>query len=163
MEAETITLRDGDVYRWSYREPGDDRTYGRYHCCSRIAVVYRGRLRDTFWQIGTSFDNGRSFDESDLAKLELTFLANMDDLVKANEYEAVYYDDADIVDLNHSNSSRDNFYLRKGAARSQKKMLESAKYKLEQYLSEERMARNRAEVIRASIAKIEAGDLAVYL
>jgi hypothetical protein len=151
-------MKEGDIYRWNYREPGDDRNYGRYHCCSRIAIAdARGRLRDTYWSSGS---DGRVFVEADLPKLDLTYLGNLSDLEKAPEWQADYYDDADIVNLNHSNSSRDNFYLRKGAQRSRAKMLERARYKLEQSESAERSAAWASERLRSAIAKIEAGEIA---
>jgi hypothetical protein len=153
-------LREGDVYRWRYRAPGDDRAYGRYHCCSCIAIVDKdGNLRDTFWASGS---DGRRFRPEDLPLLELTRLANLSELEKAGEHEADYYDDADIVDLNHSNSSRGNFYLRKGAKRSAAKMLESARHKLERAVSDEKMAAQRAALLRVTIAKIEAGSTDMY-
>lgn len=150
-------LREGDVFRWSYREPGDDRSYGRYHCCSRIAIVTRGRLRDTYWSWGS---DGRSFGLEEIAKLDLEFEGNLSDLEKADEWQADYYADADIVNLNHSNSSRGNFYLRKGALRNADKMLRMARYKLEQSLSAERSAAWTSERLRAAIAQIEAGEIA---
>lgn len=155
MNAETIVeLREGDIYRWSYREPGDDRQYGRYHCCSQIGIVKKGRLTDTYW-FGS--DN-RSFGPKDLGALNLTRLGNMEELIKAPVWQAEYYDDADIVNLNHANSSNDNFYLRVGAQRSLKKMLESAKAKLDRAESDKRMAEWKIERIAAEIAKIEAGQ-----
>lgn len=160
------TLREGDVYRWSYREPGDDRTYGRYHCCSRIAIVRNGRLRDTFWMIGTSFpsSDGRSFGTDDLPKLELTRLGNLAEYEKAPEYNGDYFDDADIMNLNHSNSSTGNFYLRKGAKRSAAKMLESAHYHMGRAEATLRSAASRIEQLREVIAKIEAGNTTdIYL
>lgn len=90
-------LTDGDVYRWRYRETKNPGLYGDYHCCSCIAVVHRERLRDTFWQIGMNFNDGRSFGIDDLPRLNLELVGNMADLVSAKEYEADYYDDADIV------------------------------------------------------------------
>lgn len=162
--AEVIeALTEGDVFRWSYREPGDDRQWGRYHCCSGIAVVHNGMLRDTYWQIGNSFSEGRRFGIDDLPKIDLTHLANMSELERVSEYQADYYDDADIVDLNHANSTRGNCYLRKSAVRSQKKMLEVARYKLELSMSDERSAAQRSERFREAISKIEAGDLGVHL
>lgn len=153
-------LREGDIFRWSYRDPGDDRQYGRYHCCSCIAVVHKnGRLYDTFWH---GSDN-KSFGVEDLPKLELTRLGNFSDLEKAPEYKQEYYDDSDCVNLTHSNSSRDNFYLRKGAQPSAAKMLETARHKLERCESDIRGAMWRAEQLRLAIAKIEAGDLGVHL
>lgn len=150
-------FNEGDIFRWSYRDPNtDNRNYGSYHCCSRIAVFKGGLLRDTFWGSGSE---GRWFRPEDFPKLELTFVANFSDLESAHEYQADYYDDADIVNLNHSNSTRDNFYLRKDAVRSQKKMLEVARYKLANSLSAERIAAQKSEQYRAAIAKIEAGEI----
>lgn len=156
--------REGDIYRWSFREPGDDAAWGRYHCRSRIGIVHNGRLNDTYWQIGDNFGNGCSFDIRDgLHEIDLTFIANMSDLDKANEYEADYYDAADIVNLNHPNSTRGNFYLRKGAKRSAAKMLEVATRKLLQEQSNQRLASLRSHDLRETIAKIEAGETMVLL
>lgn len=150
---------EGDIFRWSYRDPSADqrayqRAYGSYHCCSRIAVFKGGFLRDTFWNSG--YDD-RWFKPEDFPKLELTFVANFYDLELAPEYQADYYDDADIVNLNHSNSTRGNFYLRKGAVRSQKKQLEVCRRKLENSLSAERIAALQSEQLRATISRLEAG------
>ena len=148
-------MREGDIFHWRYRELGDDAQWGRYHCCSCIAIVTNRRLRDTFWSSGSD----RTFGLDDLPRLELTYLGNFADLEKASEWQADYYDDADIVNLNHSNSSRDNFYLRKGAKRSAAKMLEVARRKLSESESEARYALNRAERLREVIAKIEVGEI----
>lgn len=157
-------LREGDVYRWSYREPGDDRSYGRYHCCSMIAIVMKGLLRDTFWMIGQNIpSDGRSFGSDQLDSLDLTRLGNLSDYEQAKEYNRDYYADADIMDLNHSNSSGGNFYVRKGAVRNAAKMLEVAKRKLERSESEERSAARRSEWLRDAIKQIEAGNLDGYL
>lgn len=164
MEAETITLREGDVYRWRYRAPGDDGAWGRYHCCSCIGVVRRCRLFDTFWQIGGNFpQDARSFGESELYKLKLTFLGNLSDFNGVNEGEADYYADSDIMDLNHSNSTRGNFYLRKGAARSAEKMLDVARRRMADAKRDEDNARDRARRMQEAITRIEAGDTTGYL
>ena len=153
----TTTMKEGDIYRWTYRESGNDRDFGRYHCCSRIAIVQPdGRLRDTFWSSGS---DGRFFGADDLPRLDLTFLGNLSDLDKEPEWKADYYDDADIVNLNHSNSSRDNFFLRKGAKRSAAKMMETAIYRLEKAQSDEKNAVRRADELRKVISQIESGQI----
>lgn len=158
------SLKEGDVYRWSYRDPKTDgRAYGSYHCCSRIAIVHRGTLKDTFWQIGQSFSDGRSFSLEDLPKLELKFLGNLSDMASAKEYEADYYDDADIVDLNHSNSTRGNFYLRKGAKRSQDKMLAVANQRFAEAEADFHTARRRMDEIGKIIDQLEAGEIVSYI
>lgn len=157
-------LNEGDIFRWNYRDPNTNNgNYGDYHCCSRIAIVKNGLLRDTFWQIGESFSDGRSFGIEALSKLELTRVANMSELVPAKEYEADYYDDADIVNLNHSNSTRGNFYLRKGAVRSREKMLEAARNNLDRSTANERSAARLSEELREVISKLEADQMVFYI
>jgi hypothetical protein len=157
-------LREGDVYRWRYRDPkADGHPYGSYHCCSCIAIVQRGTLKDTFWQIGGSFSDGRSFALEDLHKLELTLLGNLSHLVLAKEYEADYYDDADIVDLNHSNSTRGNFYLRNGAKRSRGKMEAVARQRLAEAESDLHTAQRRMDEINQIIARMMAGEMVSYI
>lgn len=153
-------LREGDIYRWHYRDVKKDGGIYGYHCCSRIGVVERGCLRDTYW--GACGDS-KTFDLADLAKLELERIGNFSDLEKVPEYQADYYDDADIVDLNHSNRSTGNFYLRKGAKRSQSKMLAVARERLEISIGDERRAARKSERLRESIARIEAGDIEGYI
>lgn len=155
-------LREGDIYRWRYREEGDDRQYGRYHCCSCIAIVDKhGRLHDTYWGQASE---GRFFTEANLPQLELTRLGNLSELDRAEPYQADYYDDADIVDISHANSSRGNFYLRKGAKRSAAKMLMAARCRLERSENEERFAAARSAGLREAIASIEAGEIErIYL
>ena len=158
------TLQEGDVYRWRYRDPKtNDRPYGDYHCCSCIGIVHNGRLRDTFWQIGMSFSDGRSFGPDDLSKLELTRLANLSDLISAKEYEADYYDDSDIVDLNHSNSTRGNFYLRKGAKRSRDKMEAVARQRFAEAEADFHTARRRMDEIGKIIDRLEAGEMVSHI
>lgn len=120
--------KEGDVYRWHYLDPkADGRSWGSYHCCSCIGIFHNGRLRDTFWQIGMSFSEGRSFGVEDFPKLKLEYVGNLADFDKAPEYQADYYAAADCMNLNHSNSTRGNFYLRKGAQRNAGRMLEVAR------------------------------------
>lgn len=157
------TLREGDVYRWRYLEPGNDGSWGRYHCRSCIAIVHNGRLYDTFWQIGDSFSDGKSFAADDLSDLELTRLGNLAELDKAPEYQADYYDDADIVNLNHSNSPKGNFYLRKGAKRSRDKMEAVARQRFAEAESDFHTARRRMEEIGKIIDRIEAGETDMHL
>jgi hypothetical protein len=156
--------KEGDVFRWYYLDPkADGRNWGSYHCCSCIGIFHNGRLRDTFWQIGMSFSDGRSFGVEDFAKLKLEYLGNLADFDKAQTHHADYYAPDDCMNLNHSNSSRDNFYVRKGAQRSAARMLEVARYKLERSESDERSAARRSADLRKAIAEIEAGSTDVHL
>lgn len=164
MTDTTISLKEGDIYRWHYRAPGDNGTWGRYHCCSQIGIVRKGRLYDTYWMIGTSpSGDARTFGPERLHELDLTYLGNLADLDEAKPYQADYYDDADIVDIRHANSSYGNFYLRKGAKRSAQKMLESAKQKLEKARSDGRLAALREADALQAITLIEAGNTDILI
>jgi hypothetical protein len=160
MTETTEALREGDIYLWNYRDPTtDNRSWGSYHCCSRIAVVTRGRLRDTYWSSG----DARSFGAEDLSKLELTRIGNFSELEQAKEYQADYYDDADIVNLNHANSTSGNFYLRKGAKRSQDKMLAVANQRYAEAESDFHTARRRMEEIGKLIDQIDDGATNLHI
>ena len=119
-------MKNNDIFRWSYNEGklkklnDGDNGGTTYWCCSRIAIFLDGRIVDTFWGSG---GGAKSWSE-DQAKeqLELEFIVNMDDLVAADPSERAYYLDSDCFDLNHSNSSRGNFYIRNGAIKNTEKM-----------------------------------------
>lgn len=160
----SLTLREGDIYRWSYADEGDDRPWGRYHCKSSIAIVSDGRLRDTYWQVGGRFySDSFSFGPDELYRFKLTFLGNMNDLERHNEGDAEYFDNSDIVDLNHPNSSKGNFYIRKGAKRSAAKMLQSANDRLDRARRDAESAKRTIGRLLENIARIENGDTSGYL
>lgn len=129
-----MVMKNNDVFYWSYNdkwlEKKDDGSNGgtTYWCCSRYAIYQDGVLRDTFWSGGSN----RSFIMEDAdEQLELTFLGNLDDYKKVGiEYQARYKDE-DFLDLNHANSPRGNFYIRKDAKPDVEKMERIVKRSIE--------------------------------
>jgi hypothetical protein len=118
-------LKEGDIYRWSWNEKTLDskqleqQSGTLYWCCSRIGIVKNGELVDTFWH----GNENKSFTEEQIKeKLDIKFVANIDDLEKAEPYVQALDLDKDCVDLNHPNSTRGNFYIRKGAKKNLNKM-----------------------------------------
>lgn len=114
-------MKNQDVYRWSYKNT--EGMFEPYHCKSRIGVYSEkdNMLRDTFW--GTLSSNGKWFSVKECEELlDLTYLGNLDDFEPASEYDQAMYNDKDFLNLNHSNSSRNNTYVRKGAIKSKEKM-----------------------------------------
>jgi hypothetical protein len=119
-------MNNNDIFRWSYNEGrlkklnDGDNGGTTYWCCSRIAMVLNDRIVDTFWG---SPGSAKSWSE-DQAKeqLELEFIVNMDDLISTDPSERAYYLDSDCFNLNHSNSTRGNFYIRNGAIKNTDKM-----------------------------------------
>lgn len=119
-------MKDGDIFRWSWNDKQLDKLEYKnssgtlYWCSSRIVVYKDGLLRDTYW---ASSSDGKTFTPEQAEDiLELRFIANESDLYPANPTDRAYYEDEDCVDLSHPNSSRGNFYLRKGAKKSLTKM-----------------------------------------
>lgn len=127
----------GDIIRWSYsRKYIDSLKYqgDLYWCKSRIAVFSCGKFVDTFWHGGSN--NNLSFGPEEIGeRFRIEYVGNFNALDRQNDYSKFedfnkYYEVADIVDLNHSNNSRGNLYLRKGAKRSLTKVKERLEYKI---------------------------------
>src|SRR5690554_3386380 len=92
---DTLVLREGDVYRFSYHQ---DRARGDLSWCFDGQVVVRdGRLVDTYWG-GTAVDygDGRVVQPSEGT---LTFVCNLADVEDIHESERRYYADEDVIDL----------------------------------------------------------------
>jgi len=153
-----LAIKDGDIFRWRYKDeqPEHRRAWGRYHCKSQIAVARDGILRDTYWNDNSS-GTIWSYDEAERL-LELSFVANFADLEKRDELAAAYYDDADCVSLNHANSTRGNFYIRKGAKRSKSKMLDTLADQIAKAESEIEFARSRLDRYRETLTAITRGE-----
>lgn len=151
------TIKEGDIFQWSYKDEksGDRGPYKRYHCKSQICVAKDGRLRDTYWNM-SGYDDTWSYEEAQVS-LRLVYVGNFADLDKSDERNEEFYDEADCVNLNHPNSSRGNFYLRKGAKRSRAKMLEMALHKKERAESEVRYRTQDVERLAETIDRINAG------
>lgn len=152
-----VKIVDGDIFRWRYKDEKPEQlgAYGRYHCKSQIAIATGGGwLEDTFWHGGSDVCWTYADAERDL---ELTRLGNLNELEKRPEYEAAYYADEDCVDLNHSNSSRGNFYVRKGAIRSREKMIRIAEERWAEAEREAKFASERAERYRLMVGDLVGG------
>lgn len=134
-------MRDNDVFRWSYKDEylSTHRLHYPYHAKSRIVITRAGLLRDTFW--GSSSSDGATW-TSDRAAivLDLVYLGNLDDYEKHPEHHVVYYDPADVLNLNHSNSTTGNFYVRTGAKRSAARMREVIVERIEKAQREQETA-----------------------
>ena len=113
-------MSNRDVFRWSYKDRLGSMEQ-MYWCCSRIGIWNDSEeiLVDTFW----STKSGKCFGiDSCKEELELEYLGNLSDYSPARESDQAMYDDKDFMNLNHSNSSKGNCYLRKGAVKSKEKM-----------------------------------------
>ena len=152
-------FKEGDLFRWSYNiKEYEKRTDARnsgtlYWCVSRIFRFNGKVLVDTFWNGG---DNKTWTPEKAEEQLDLTFLANENDLEKTNYPE--YYNSEDIVNLNHPNNSKDNIYVKKSAVRSKDAMLEHVKKQLSDAEHEKRFAERNIERYTEKIQEISESD-----
>lgn len=149
-------MRDGDIFRWSWKpELGreDYGPYGDYHCTSQFAVFENGVLRDTFWGLGM---DARRLDRDQVV---LRHLGNRYDMTKIESWEIPYYRREDIVDTRHSNDSRAPIYLKSGAQKSADAMLKHAHEKLAEAEREKEFQERQMERYSTDISNIENGDL----
>lgn len=129
-------MNNGDIFRWSYNKKWleikkDGNNNGTtYWAVSRIAIVDGDYLIDTYSSSMNQSFTKEMIDE----RLELVFIANMNDIEEACKSDRAYYMDADCIDISHANSWGMNFYLKKGAKKSLSKMekvIKRKKYKIE--------------------------------
>lgn len=144
-------FKDGDIYFWQFKQVADPSTYGSYHCTSQKAVARNGVLYDTFW---SSSDN-----PVPIKLVKLQFKGNKADLEKISSGLVNYYRPSDVVDMRHSNSSRAEVYIKRGAKKSKKLMLNEANYELKQLMNKILSANYDIGLINDAIKKIKAGEL----
>lgn len=127
LDEQERTYKDGDIVFWKYSEAyfASLKGYSPYHCRSQIAIFNKDKFIDTFWYGGDNFSFGPEKIGQDII---VEYVGNFEDLEKRSvslSHLRQYYDEKDIVDLNHPNNSGGNLYLQKGAKRSLVVMKES--------------------------------------
>lgn len=133
-------MKEGDIFRWSYKEPIGSYAY---YCKSRIAIFNGEYLVDTFWH--SSSDDIYWTEEDATIKLDLVYVENMNNLEHMPYEHAVKnYEPEDIINLNHSNSSSGNVYKKSKAVYSKTAML---KYVENEILEKKREIENAGRMI----------------
>ena len=124
-------FKEGDFYRWSYKDEILRGTTDLYWCKSRIAYFNGDYLHDTYWSSSSS----QHIVDPD--KVDLVFMGNIFDYEKISEHEKQYYDIKDILDISHPNNRLgDNLFVRKGASRSKDIMLVKLQEQIDKTQSE---------------------------
>ena len=132
-------MKEGDIFNWSYNEPMG--AYA-YHCKSNIAIFNGEYLVDTFWH---GYENSSWTEEDAVIKLDLVYIENMNNLKHMPyEHEVKNYDPEDIINLNHSNSTKGNLYKKSKAVYSKTAML---KYVEDEILGKKREIENAERMI----------------
>ena len=146
-------MNDGDIYFWRYADDMGRNHSDLYHCKSRKAVVVNGQIIDTFWSCSS---DGLVLDPS---RVVLEFKGNKSDLRAIRAWEVKYYDEQDVVDMRHSNSSSAEIYVKAGALRSRDAMLAHIAEMKSEQASIIRCAEHRLELLGRSEADVNAGRL----
>lgn len=158
-----------DVYSFRYNQSERDRLgYSANHCFESTLVARevggQMMLVDTFWGIN---GDGRSFTPTDAKKLgTLTFYVNLSDLEPIKEYEREYYDDEDLFRISEQHAcvpSCIHHFKRKGAERSNKKMLSVINEKIREEKKKIDYAVDALQRLAQTKQKIEEGETSVYL
>lgn len=160
-----MNIKENDVFNFRYNTEEAKKRIAPYHCFDGILIATKYgetdlRLVDTYWY---SVENITFTLEEAIEKGSLTFLCNLDEMLDIKEWETLYYDDEDIVELNIHAGYRNRFLIKKGVQRSQAKMLKSIKQKIEDEHIKIRYAENSLKLHNETLKKIEAGDTSVYL
>lgn len=150
-----MKINEGDIFRWRYRDEKLNGDYLSYWAKSCIAIAKDGRLLDTYWG-GVSDSTNWGYGEA-LRCLKLDRIGNFTELENRPEHLAEYYDEADYVNLNHANSPKGNFYIRKGAKRSAEKMREMLEYKIEKERADIRSAERTIVWLTNQLNALKAG------
>lgn len=138
---ETHVLREGDHFRWQYMTADEDRSL-QYWCKSCMCIWNGKEFKDLFWSMGNSSESYTL----PIDRVLLSFMGNINDYTKCQEHDLKYYDDADILNRQHSNNSANwgnCFFIKKGAQRSREKMKQGILLKLEEAEYEIRSATNK--------------------
>ena len=156
-------MQNGDIYDWSYsdeaREYGDD----TYWCKTRRAIFHEGALLDTFWMphggrrygsYGPGYSSAKSVP---IDRVNVRFVANLDDLVEIWPEYARLYDPSDVVDLRHSNNSYAPVMVKKSATRSRPVIRDLLLREIDDARSAANSAASRAERLEGELAALDAG------
>jgi len=164
-----MNIKLNDIYRWSYTSAkiSSIKAYSCdvYWAVSRICVAKQNAanelyLEDTFWHGG---DNKR-FELSQInTEIELQYLGNFEELVEFKD-DINFYEENQIINLNHSNSSRNNIYIKRGAKRSLEKMKKYAQFLIDEKEREVVYLKDNIERLRGKLSELNENNLdKIYL
>lgn len=94
---EGISLREGDIYKWYYKNDAEYRQKSpstAYWCMDNMAVVHNGNLIDTYWLY---MDKERIVESSSchyvgVDKVDLGFVCNLNDVRFIDKWQIDDYD-----------------------------------------------------------------------
>lgn len=160
-------IKENDVFhaRYKLRECGDQKD----HCFEGllVAMMREGEMMfvDTYWGL-KRWDNKKWNFKQLKENFHFEFYCNLDDLEKKDKTAELYYDDKDIFILHDQHSCVEScryYYTKKGAVRSQKKMIATLDKKIADAKSDIDWRVREIERESAKRKEVENGNLEVYI
>lgn len=164
-------VRLGDVFKvsWKEREWGDMKDWA----FEGILLVAERKgetiLYDIYWGLDYDGSTGKKFTIDQANELfNIEFYFNFDQVEDKQRDKDVYkyFDDEDIFVIHIQHSCSENcrcYYLKKGAVKSKAKMIKSIKESIEESERIIDRANNNIRYRNEQLAKVESGDLEVYI
>lgn len=162
-------IKVGDIYDFRYNQAERDRlSFSAHHCFEGMlhAQLINGSIMlvDTYWGIK---GDGRVFTPSEARQQgTLTFYVNLSEIESIKEHECLYYDDNDLYRISEQHAcvpSCVHHFKRKGAERSNKKMLAVVNEQMREERKKIDWAVDKLQRLAITKEKIEGGDLTQYL
>lgn len=160
-----VQFKENDVYYFRYNAEEVKTMFNPYHCFDGQLIVRKKEngelyLEDTYWGSG---GNRRFTIEAAQKEGVLTFKCNLNDVETVSKHDLQYFDHVDLFDLSHQHGCYKSYAKRKGAQRSKEKMLAVIAEKIESNESEIRSAKRNIERLNESKAKLDAGEINIYI
>lgn len=162
-----MNIKLNDVYLFRYNEEYNKKLFEPYWCFDGQLIVKQNRngelyLQDTYW----GFDGGEKKTltlEQVLERGELTFVCNLDEVEKCEEYHLNYYDDKDLFDLSYQHGCYKAYFKRKGANKSIDKMKKVLEEKIKSTEREILWQQSELQRLNDKLNKLNAGNINVYI
>jgi hypothetical protein len=143
---EGISLREGDIYKWYYKNDAEYRRNNSstaYWCMDNRCIVRNGELVDTYWDGVelTRLSSNSSYLNPD--KVDLEFICNVGDVEFIKKYEIEDYDK--VYNLSYQKGCYPCFAIDKGAQVSNKALCTKYQGLLDKAHSDKRSAEYNIE------------------
>ena len=164
----TTEYKAGDYYKCQYTTECEQTIFSPHHCFEGlVATVEKADgtilFYDTFWGVSRRSEQSKVFTTADVGvKIELQFIANINDLVPGTLSDSYYYNSEDLVILHEQHSCSPSCkypYRRKGAVRSAAVIEESIIRKIEHADRDMEMLQFKKDRLRNELRMLRDGKM----
>jgi metal-responsive CopG/Arc/MetJ family transcriptional regulator len=158
------TFKLGDVYNFKWNAEELNKRFSPYHCFDGTLIVKERStglyLEDTYWSGGDS----KTFSLVDAQKQgTLTFICNLNEVEATNKVNEIYYEEEDFITLFIHAGYQNKYYIKKGALKSQKRMLKAIEDKMLKQASEIEWNKRSLQELLRKFSEVDSGNLEIYI